>query len=121
MAMEFPFPVTRFAASAQHMADLGCALIKAAQAVAAEPVMLDLDLEEVRESATPAPQAEFICNMPADSVDDVLASLAPGCTPRICVTPAATWVRCGSNLLGPPYGKHANPADIGVYRDPARP
>lgn len=42
VALEFPFPITRFASSAQHMAQLGCELIKAAQAVSAEPLTLDL-------------------------------------------------------------------------------
>lgn len=44
VVLEFPFPMTRFASSARHMAQLGCELIKAAQAVSAEPLTLDLDL-----------------------------------------------------------------------------
>jgi hypothetical protein len=85
------------------------------------------------ETPTPPPagevdhtqMVEFVCNLPG-TLDEIAQlvrethGLCSGAKNRVFVQADPSWLRVLDNLLGPPYGEHADPAHIGVY-DAQRP
>jgi hypothetical protein len=66
------------------------------------------------------PEAIFVCNMPGPADCPGLArgletGLTAGTVPEVRVPLDPAWRRVGRNLVGPPYGEHADPSDVGIY------
>jgi hypothetical protein len=68
--------------------------------------------------------ATFVCNMPADHIQETLQEAGPlvaDIMPPIQVEADPSWERIGDNLIGPPHAPREgkiHQGDVGIYYAP---